>query len=452
MDAVNSKRSWRIGIFVQIFAGFWLALLLMGVSSWALFTSYTEMRPETPWIDSKPWGQRAVASAVRIAQLAGREGLIEWLKDDRVNTITIAYAVNDQNQEISGRQLPPGTLKSLENPSFAPAITSLTLNGEHLRIFALRPARPPANILITFWRQPTWVQLLLALLATSAVAALLAFYYTSPIRKLHRAMKKTAEGDFQFHLSSSIGHRYDELGELAAQYDEMATKLSGLINGQKRLFHDVSHELRSPLARMEIAVGLADKDPHRAHEMLSRIEHEIAVLDGLVDELLTFARLDDAVSIHFERTDIVPVLEGITDNANFEGTSRQVKVQLQAPQELFATINLEAFSRAVENLVRNALRFSPSGSCVDVTAAASSEQLTITVRDAGPGMPADILQKVFMPFYRGPGEKTGTGFGLGLAIAKRAIERHGGTLTARNGTPHGLVMTISLPVTKTTAD
>lgn len=442
--------SRHIGLFVQIFAGIWLALLLMSLGSWAVFESYQEQKSARPWIDSKPLGQKSVASAVGVAQFAGRDALIAWLKDPEANSIAVAYAVNDENQEISGRPLPPGIQASLTNPAYAPAIASVWLNGEHLRIFALRPNIPyPKSLFFTFGRQPLWLQLLLALFATSAVAAMLAWYYTIPIRKLHRAMQKTAQGDFVLNMRTAVGHQHDELGELASQYDEMAAKIANLIARQKRLFHDVSHELRSPLARMEIAVGLADKEPTRTAEMLKRIEHEIEVLDGLVDELLTYARLDEAATISFESADLMPILETIADNARFEGSNKHINIDLVGPDHLYACINAEALGRSIENLVRNALRFSPEQGKISLIVRKNSESIRITVMDQGPGMDDHLLSNVFLPFYRGPGEKTGTGFGLGLAIAKKAIERHGGTLTASNHAPHGLCMTITLPVDHT---
>lgn len=442
----SQPRSRHIGLFIQIFAGIWLALLLMSLGSWAVFESYQEQQSESPWIDSKPLGQKSVASAVGVAQFAGRDALIAWLKDPDANSLAVAYAVDDKNHEISGRKLPPGIQASLDNPAYAPAIASVWIHGEHLRIFALRPDFPhPKSLFFTFGRQPLWLQLLLALLATSAVAAMLAWYYTIPIRKLHRAMQQTAQGDFVLNMRTAVGHPHDELGDLASQYDEMATKISNLIARQKRLFHDVSHELRSPLARMEIAVGLADKEPVRAPEMLERIEHEIGVLDGLVDELLTYARLDEAATITFESADIMPILETIADNARFEGSNRHINVVLDGPSHLLARINAEALGRSIENLVRNALRFSPENGTITLTVRSNGQSIRIAVTDQGPGMDEKLLSHVFLPFYRGPGEKTGTGFGLGLAIAKKAIERHGGTLTACNHAPHGLCMTITLP-------
>ena len=177
----------------------------------------------------------------------------------------------------------------------------------------------------------------------------------------------------------------------------MAERITGLINRQKRLFHDVSHELRSPLARISIAIALAQKNPQKSAELLTRIEHDVQSLDALVDELLTYARLDDNAPMTFEVLDIVPLVETVVDDANFEGGAKGVTVGLDAPEEVYINSHVDTLMRAVENLVRNALRYSPEKSTVEVAMRTEGERTLITVSDHGPGMPPDEIERMFDP-------------------------------------------------------
>ena len=247
-------------------------------------------------------------------------------------------------------------------------------------------------------------------------------------------------------IAGEVDNRHDEIGALARQFDEMAERITGLLKRQKRLFHDVSHELRSPLARISIAIALAQKNPQKTDELLERIERDVQSLDALVDELLTYARLDDNAPMNFEVLNIVALIEGVVDDANFEGSAKNVSVRLNAPKQCLVNTHVDTLLRAVENLIRNAIRYSPPQSTIDVDVATTQSQAVITVADHGPGMPEDEIERMFDPFVRGKNQATGNGFGLGLAIAKRAVERHGGSLSAANRPEGGLMMTITLPL------
>ena len=296
------------------------------------------------------------------------------------------------------------------------------------------------------WKMPWWGWALIAALISVFVAGSVAWTSTRPIKKLQWAMQKASQGVFDVRIANEVGHEHDEIGELARQFDAMAERIHGLFERQKRLFHDVSHELRSPLARISVAVELAEKSPEKSHEFLQRIEGDVQVLNAMVDELLTYARLDENAVVHFERTDLVPLLEAITDDADFEGSATGTHVTLQSPDSILMNMHVDSLMRAVENLVRNALRYSGPGQQVSVVAKEENEHVVITVTDSGPGMDPSELEKIFEPFVRGKNQPTGGGFGLGLAIAKRAVQRHGGTLTATNVEPHGLCMRIDIPL------
>ncbi len=314
------------------------------------------------------------------------------------------------------------------------------------RLFAVRTDIPPRHYIMALWRMPWWVLIGLLSLISIGVAGLLAWGYTRPLHKLQWAMRKASQGVFDVRIANEIGHLHDEIGALARQYDAMAEKINGLFERQKTLFHDVSHELRSPLARISVAIELAEKDPAKATEFLERIERDASQLNALVDELLTYARLDENAPIEFHPVDLVPILEDIVSDANFEGSAGGTQVTLNAPKSIEVNIHVDSLMHAVENLVRNALRYSDPGRQVRVDASIENGFAVVKITDSGPGLEPDALERIFEPFVRGKNQPTGGGFGLGLAIAKRAAERHGGTLKAENVEPHGLCMTIRIPL------
>ncbi len=441
----------RGGTFLQLFVGLWIALAAIGLLVWFASKSYQQVPGNFGDIEAGPGTQRAVHTAVAIWRWNGEPALIRWLSDPQSNQRPEVFVVDETGREVSGRQVPEKAMQTLaERPRhrWVQRPCPGGIGCRDLRFFAVRTDLPPRNLFSAFWHTPIWMHLLFAFLATSLAAGLLAWNFSRPIKKLDWAMRRAAEGDLAVRIAPAIGHRYDEIGELAQRYDAMAEKITGLLARQKRLFHDVSHELRSPLARMEVAVALASKNPERSEEFLKRIEKDVHTLDALVDELLTYARLDDNAPMNFEATDAVLLLEDIVDNARFEGSAKKIDVTLTAPRHAVLRLHTDSFARAVENILRNALRYTPEGGTVAVKADAAPDAFAIDIVDQGPGMNPEELEKLFLPFVRGSTEATGTGFGLGLAIAKRAVERHGGTLTAQNVAPHGLKMTIRLPISR----
>jgi signal transduction histidine kinase len=283
------------------------------------------------------------------------------------------------------------------------------------------------------------------LLVSLLSAWVLAWYFAKPIRKLRHAFDAAAGGDLGVRIGDGMGGRRDELADLGRDFDHMTERLGHLVDGQKRLLHDVSHEMRSPLARLQAAIGLARQQPEHFEETLARIEREGERLDALVDELLTLSRLQAGVAGEPEAVDLQELLEGIVEDACFEGAAKQVNVELAATglPEVYA--NPALLHRAIENVVRNALHHSPVGGVVRVTGEAAGNRLYLSIADQGPGVPPEALEKIFQPFYRG-GKTSGGGYGLGLAIADRVIAAVDGKIRAKNGVAGGLVVEIELPV------
>jgi two-component system sensor histidine kinase CpxA len=238
--------------------------------------------------------------------------------------------------------------------------------------------------------------------------------------------------------------RKDELGKLARAFNQMADRIQTLLTAERRLLQDISHELRSPLARLSVAIELARTDdnpePH-----LNRIQKEADRLNTLVGELLQVTRAEgDPAARRVERVPLDRVVREVVDDARIEAEARGCNVHFTAGKPVIVSGDAELLRRAIENIVRNAIRYTPAGSSVDV---AVREDGHIVVRDYGPGVPEEALTRIFDPFYR-VGEdrdRSSGGVGLGLAIARRAVELHHGHISARNAGP-GLEVDVALPV------
>lgn len=290
--------------------------------------------------------------------------------------------------------------------------------------------------------------LIAALIASVLCAAGIAWYFAKPIRHLRHAFTSVAEGKLDTRVGNAMGGRRDELANLGQDFDRMAVRLQTLIAGQKRLLHDVSHEMRSPLARLQAAIGLVRQQPSRLDDTLPRIEREGERINGLIGELLTLSRLEAGVEMPREKVELGELLAGITDDASFEGASRQVGIDFSAEPNLFVEANPELLHRAIENVVRNGLRFSPSGGQLRIDARRENGTLIrLSIADQGEGVPATELDAIFTPFHRGQNVPTGDGYGLGLAIARQVVSSVNGKIIARSKPDgsSGLLIDIELP-------
>jgi signal transduction histidine kinase len=268
-------------------------------------------------------------------------------------------------------------------------------------------------------------------------AALLAWYFARPLRMLHSAFEAVAGGRLGTRIGPAMGKRRDELADLGGDFDRMAERLQGLLEAQRRLFHDVSHEMRSPLARLQAAADLMRQQPERAGEFM----------DHLVGELLTLARLeadiDDAAR---EPIDLAELVEEIADDARLEAEARNFRIDLSLVAGPGVTANRDLLRRAIENVLRNALHHSPEGGSVAIALLTEAGQARIVVADSGSGLPAADLEAIFEPFFRAANANSFAGYGLGLAITRRVAQLYGGAVKAENRAAGGLAVTLTLPL------
>ena len=323
-------------------------------------------------------------------------------------------------------------------------------------IYQLYLTNPDPNHV--FWRlwqilSGQWVVLLTTLTVSSLFCLLLSAYLVAPIRNLQTAVRRVARGDFDTIVSPQVTRRKDEIGQLGNDFNIMSQKLNDLVGAQKRLLMDVSHELRSPLTRLQIALALARKKTHDTDPEHDRIELEIGRLDRLIGQVIQWSRLDNRLAGEEKQwMELSALIADLIADTHYEAESQDKEVQLV--QSVFCHFkgNASILSSAIENIIRNAIRFAPANTTIAVSMFLRTEGekrfMQIMIEDHGPGVPEESLEMLFNPFYRVDetrGQKN-NGSGLGMAIAHRAAEWHQGRIWAENRDP-GLKVTFELPLT-----
>jgi two-component system sensor histidine kinase CpxA len=291
----------------------------------------------------------------------------------------------------------------------------------------------------------------IALLVSGFICYLLTRYLTTPILRLRAASQQLAAGDLSTRAAAVIERRHDELGDLVRDFNAMASRIEELVRRQRQLISDVSHELRSPLARLYVALDLGRErkgnDPAFDH-----MEKDIGLLNEMIGRLLTVARLDtSAPPVPMMPVDLTEIVSQVVRDADFESRERSGGVKLTAHKQFIVQGNAKLLQSAIENLVRNAISYAEPGTSVEIflqsERASNVSFVRLEVRDYGPGVPESELVNIFQPFYRvsDARDRQSGGAGLGLAIAERVIRIHGGTIRAENAAPRGLQVEILLP-------
>jgi signal transduction histidine kinase len=310
--------------------------------------------------------------------------------------------------------------------------------SKHYWLFLIEPPRRTW----TFWflqPQHLWIIGVVVLLCYG-----FARHLTSPVERLQRVVDRFGRGDFSVRAES---RRRDELGQLARTFNQMADRIQTLLAAERRLLQDVSHELRSPLARLGVAVELARSGDGR-EELLDRIQKEADRLNALVGELLQVTRAEGDPSQQVnEPVRLDELLTAVVYDTSIEAQAKQCELTLRAPEPLAALGDEELLRRAIENVIRNGIRYAPDGTSIEIELSRAGASARVAVRDYGPGVPDESLTRIFDAFYRVDSDRNRSsgGVGLGLAIARRAIELHKGTLRAENAQP-GLRVNIELPL------
>jgi len=369
----------------------------------------------------------AVALARRLERLR-RSGGVEFYFTDAAGRDLVG---GEDRSELKARAT-DRLGKHLTGP---PAAAHPSADGSFWLLVRLRPEYAPARLLPYF----LWVLVLVVLLSLA-----LAWHFAYPLRQLRRVIESFGRGEAD---ARARPQRRDEFGDLARAFDGMADRIETLLGAERRLLRDVSHELRSPLTRLGFAIELARSSPD-PEAALARVRREADRLGALVDELLQLTRAEgDPAARSDDVVDLADVVREVADDAELEATGRGCAVRVEAADPAAVVGDRELLRRAVENVVRNAIRYSPAGGVVEVTLRVGGGRAAVEVRDRGPGVPAEALAELFKPFFRVDGHRgrdTG-GTGLGLAIAERAVRLHGGDIRAENAGP-GLRVVLDVPL------
>lgn len=429
----------RGGLFWKLLLSFWLAFFVITQLVWVLVI----LKPPVTTEDDLIAQRAAPAILDAIGSALQRSGTLE--------AVRIRSALPESERlriEIIPASQPAAPLTRGD------AYIERRLRGPDGTTFRLRyHYRGAPQFLLTMPIEP----LVLALLFGPIFGLAMAWYLLTPIRRLRKAFEQLAAGDLAVRLAPGMGGRHDEIADLARDFDVMAVQLQQSIEGRERFLHDVSHELRSPLSRLQLAISLARQDAGDVKACLDRIDYEGRRLESVVRELLSLARAESQHSPGEDYFDLASLLESVLTDARFEADAAGVRIESlihrspDGDESPSLRGNAELVRWALDNVIRNALRFSTQGQSIHVTLGydKTAANYTIDVVDEGPGAPETALPTLFEPFVRA--DIKGPGFGLGLAVAKRAVTAQGGTIEARNQPDLGLGVHIVLPVTANTS-
>lgn len=449
------------GLFGKIFLSFWLTMIAVGaVIAWTTAQLGGEKIPPMIERAQNQFAEDA-ARVEEVLRARGIGGLRTWIDDpDHIRTMRV-FVFDASGQEVFGQAV-PGRLQRIarmqpesgpraDDPRERRGLIAVSVpvpgEGDYRLVMVFRPPHPA-------WHLFTIQGLLAALVMSGLVCLGLARYLSAPVRRLRAATQGLAGGDLAIRVGDLLGRRRDELGGLGRDFDRMADRVQALVESQQRLLRDVSHELRSPLARLQAALGLArQRADGRPEEQLDRIEREAERLDELIGQVLSLSRLDCGTGDgDREAVELSALVDSVAADAGFEAAQRDRRVVVVRGAVLTVDGDPELLHRAIENVVRNAIHYTASGTAVEIALDedAAGRQAVISVRDHGPGVDEALLGKIFDPFFRASEarDRASGGHGLGLAIARRAIALHRGSIVAANMTGGGLEITIRLPMQK----
>ncbi|MGA9025219.1 MAG: ATP-binding protein [Steroidobacteraceae bacterium] len=451
-------------LFLRIFMLFWMAMALIVAASIAV--TYAVAAREYESQES----QRRPPVAIQASEVLAKNGigaLRTWLQERKDSFKDREFfIVGPDGADILGRHLSSGAERRLESvnrdalaaleppPSgrappqnFRPSRAAPQIvapDGSAYTVLFV-PHRPSIFGALSL-PGITLAILAIALVVSALTCWWLAQHLSAPIRRIQAGARALASENLDVRVSAGLDARKDEVAVLARDFDAMADQLRSTRTARTQLLRDISHELRSPLARMRVALGLA-RQPQGPARQLERLELEVERLDALIGRVLRLARLHDSDTFTREPLDIDEVVEAVVRDANFEGAAKNCRVELTAVGRAVVQGNRDFLGSAVENVLRNAVRYSPHDAVVNVSVRAADDEVQIAVGDRGPGVPAEELERIFEPFHRvaDSRDRASGGEGIGLAITSQVMKAHGGSASAVNRPGGGLEVTLALP-------
>jgi two-component system, OmpR family, sensor histidine kinase CpxA len=453
-------------LFLKIFLWFWMAFVIVGATL-AIVVAITRSN-EAMIARLSLYLPLETRLAADIYDREGKIGLRHHFDQVTDSGAIEPYLFDENWKEVLGRTPPARAVEFAKAAREDEPLISIStgkngfaaqeaIGASGKRYTALVVTHTPsAAYLIRGLGFRTLFGLLGILLVGGVFCFWLARHIANPVVQLSEAAGRIADGWLDTRSDRSILLRRDEIGRLCVSFDRMAERIESLVHGQQRLFGDVSHELRSPLARLSVAEGLLRQcPPEERAEYLDRIAIEVEHLDQLIGQLLTLARIDSrADTSRTEKVELSSLIQEVAVDGNFEAQTKSCSVKVGSMEACTTSGARDQLRRAIENVVRNAIRYTQPSTDVEITlheqCAPALSRAVIQVRDHGPGVSSEHLEKIFLPFYRIPainGDPTG-GAGLGLAITERVVRMYGGSVSATNAPDGGLIVNLELSLTE----
>lgn len=455
-------------LFQRIFATFCMviicAILVASVSFWAVQARLAENQFQ----QNRNMEISLLSNAKNALKHNGEKAVLEllerWYNNPAATNVIVI--TGDEKRDILNRHVSPEEIKhayqfALKNPHSK--LTALMYDpfGEEYLFFIRnfdheQIERMPSPLLIPgLALEPIWHEFIILssmLIIGLLLAYILANNISKPIHILETGMNRLASGELNTRVSQQLQDRKDELANLGIQFDKMAGQLQKLVEKERHLLHHVSHEMRSPLARIQAIVGLMQARPDKQEEYMTRLENELTRMNALVGELLTLSRLETAnIPMEKEELPITNFIQQIVDDSQTlaEQLHHTIKLNIKGlDNESRFKGNESYLYRAFDNVIRNAMNYSPEGSIIQIDMYEDRRNLHITITDNGNGVKSEQLAHIFTAFYRADSSAHKPGTGLGLALTKHIIEQHHGKITAENVQPNGLKIHFILPKTE----
>jgi two-component system sensor histidine kinase CpxA len=445
-------------LFLKIFLWFWATVIVIGIALVITFILQPG-RMSSRWHDSLTNAARYSGTvAVEEAELHGAPAASSYMQQMGSSTHTHACLFDKMGLAIAGDGCELFTrnisvVRSTQHVSIflrdGIARVAMPLVSSSRREYIYAAEIPEGTPAIS--RTAIVVRACVVLLVSFCICYLLARYLTAPVLRLREATQLLAAGDLSTRASADMERRNDELGLLVRDFNAMAGRIEELISRQKQLIYDISHELRSPLARLTVALDLG-RERKGNDSAFDHMEQDIECMSGMIGRMLTVAKLDtSSAPVQMTQLDLGGLVLQVVRSAEFELRERNDAVRLTMQGECLVHGNAELLQSAIENVIRNAARYTPSDASIDIHLErqdkADRSFVLLSVRDYGVGVPESELPNIFRPFYRvaNDRDRQSGGAGLGLAIVDRVVHVHGGTICAQNASPQGLRIDILLP-------
>ena len=456
---------------IKLFLWFWLIAVTSIISTRFIsqqFSSdaFTKIVSQAPQHEEL---RQLHSTAMRIKRSKLRTaGELSKIKHKRLKKIPVNIwlkSMNKQQKITNLFPLPPKHQQALTNhiksQTFSQPTTSIfshtrligpaliKIKKQSYQLFISRKQRK-RDIVQVMLELPYWVRISIPALISFILCLLLAHSFSKPIRLIKKATTKLGQGDFTTRVEN-ITQRNDELGQLATSFNKMAAQLQQHQSAQQRLLGDISHELRSPMTRLQMALGLAQQEStsgEAREQYLHRCQREIDRLDKMIEDVLALSRLENTLqTADFQQVNLTALIRNIINDEQFMADEKLIKIHTNSTEEISMLADQVLLASAISNILNNAIKYSPEQSTIDVSLSSDQNEVTLVISDSGNGVPEQALIHLFTPFYRvnlARDRNTG-GTGLGLAIAKQAIAVHQGNISAKNNPVKGLSVTIKIP-------